>query len=285
MPGQAEWPSPAPYSRDTFGFSQSNRTMHPRPFDPARALRRRKAARQFTGGLIVAFGAVMLLSMLGMLPPIRATIRITIPVILIIFGAIIGVRTGFRRPAGPILILIGVVKLIPPFHIANGVSSNRLIIPVAIIIFGMFLLFRRRGSHARRGHTMQQPKWTEEDQSVPFANDNSIIDIDVTFGGRKEIVTAKSFKGGDVTSTFGGVELNLMQAAISDSPAILEVKCMFSGVEIIVPSHWEIQNEIQPTMGSVEDQRFVRTAASADARSVLILRGTCFCGAVEVKSY
>jgi predicted membrane protein len=256
--------------------------MHPRQFDPARELRRRKAARQYIGVLVILFGAVMLLSMMGVLPPVKHTIRIAFPIILIITGTLIRLKSG--GVTGPILILIGIVKLIPSFDI-NGVPSNRLMIPVAIIFAGLYLLFRRREHYGPWSHTTQHPKWAEQEKVADFGNDSSTIDIDVTFGGRKEIVTARSFKGGQVSSTFGGVELNLMQAAITESPAILEVKSLFSGIEIIVPSHWDIRNEIQPTMGSVEDHRYVRTSASADAKSILILRGSCTFGSVEVKSY
>jgi beta-galactosidase/beta-glucuronidase len=76
-----------------------------------------------------------------------------------------------------------------------------------------------------------------------------------------------------------------MQADIVDSPAILDLKVSFGGVEIIVPSHWHVQNEINPSFGNVEDERNIQTASSLENKKVLILRGTCSFGNVEIKSY
>ena len=112
-----------------------------------------------------------------------------------------------------------------------------------------------------------------------------MLNIDVTFGGRKEIVTSKDFKGGTISATFAGAEVNLMQADSTTQPMTLDVRVAFGGVELIVPSHWEIQNNITPAFGSVEDQRIIRTPNSGEEKKVLALRGSCSFGSIEIKSY
>jgi hypothetical protein len=108
----------------------------------------------------------------------------------------------------------------------------------------------------------------------------------VTFGGRKEIVTSKDFRGGNISATFAGCEVNMIQADSTTQPMVINLKVSFGGVEIIVPSHWELQNEIEPTFGSVEDHRSIRTPASAsEEKKVLVLRGSCNFGSIEIKSY
>jgi hypothetical protein len=124
-----------------------------------------------------------------------------------------------------------------------------------------------------------------EAQTPVVTHDADNVNIDVTFGGRKEIITSRSFRGGIVRATFAGVEINLAAADGGIQPMMLEIHASFAGVEIIVPSHWEIQNEINPTVGSVEDQRMVRTHDISADKRVLILRGSCSFGSVEIKSY
>ena len=114
---------------------------------------------------------------------------------------------------------------------------------------------------------------------------NMSLNADILFGGRKEIVTSKEFKGGRVTATFGGAEINLMQADSSDKEIILDVRATFGGIEILVPSDWDIKNEIQPIFGSVEDQRTIRIIPNVFNRKTLVLQGSCFCGGIEIKSY
>ncbi len=193
------------------------------------------------------------------------------PFILIILGIFIGIKNNFRNSAWWILMLIGGANL-AEMHLYN---YSEYILPGALVIGGVALALTRNRNK----------------QCTPnFKVDNSIstesnLRMDVTFGGRKEMVTSKEFKGGTIGVTFGGCELNFMQADIVDSPAILDLKVSFGGVEIIVPSHWHVQNEINPSFGNVEDERNIQTASGVENKKVLILRGTCSFGNVEIKSY
>jgi hypothetical protein len=79
----------------------------------------------------------------------------------------------------------------------------------------------------------------------------------------------------------------MIQADATEQPMVLNLKVSFGGVELIVPSHWELQNEIEPTFGSVEDHRAIRTSSStiSEVKKVLILKGNCSFGSIEIKSY
>ncbi len=227
------------------------------------------------GGLLVAFlGSLYLLIQLDVLP---FNIYNAWPLVLIGLGLILGVKHRFRNHAWWILILIGAAYSIDDFPIipAKHIYAHDLLWPAAIIIAGLMIAFRPHRKKYEDCPPFVTPKFTSE------AND---LNIEVLFGGRKEIITSKTFKGGHVQATFGGCELNMMQADNAE-PIELDLRITFGGVEIIAPSHWEVQNEIAPTMGSVEDQRSVRTPNPGEERRVLILRGSVTFGSVEIKSY
>jgi len=116
-------------------------------------------------------------------------------------------------------------------------------------------------------------------------NTNSTVNIDVTFGGKKEIVTTKDFKGGTANVTFAGCEVNLVQADFAEPSVVMVFQVSFGGVELIIPSHWDVQNEINPSFGSVEDERTIQTATTNETKKILILRGNCSFGSIEIKSY
>ncbi len=120
---------------------------------------------------------------------------------------------------------------------------------------------------------------------VTNINTESSLNVDVTFGGKKEVITSKDFKGGIVTVTFAGCEVNLVQADFTEPSVILDCRVSFGGVELILPSHWEVQNEVSPSFGSVEDARTIQTPASGENKKLLILRGSCSFGSIEIKSY
>ena len=229
------------------------------------------ASRLFFGLGIAVVGILLLLKTLGILPPF---VRFSWPLVVLVIGALIGIKNSFRGNAWWILMLVGIAHLIPAFHVM-GRSSRHLVWPLGLVIFGLMVAFRPRSARCRPHRA----------NNIAHVTDDSRLIIDVTFGGRKEIITAKDFKGGDVSVSFGGSEINLTQADIVDDSAILNFNVSFGSVELIVPSNWEIINEIRPTMGSVEDDRVIHASGPGEVRKKLILQGNCSFGSIEIKSY
>jgi predicted membrane protein len=188
-------------------------------------------------------------------------------------GLFVGVKHRFRNNAWWIMIFIGTIFLIPPFHFM-GVSSTELVWPAAFIVGGLCIALKP---------TKKKMQYIEKLQANTTTD--NFLNVDVTFGGRKEIVTSKDFRGGNVSTAFAGSEINLMQADSTVQPMELNIKVTFGGVELIVPSHWDVIVEIQPSFGSVEDHRMVRTPVAGEEKRTLILRGSVSFGSVEIKSY
>jgi len=221
------------------------------------------------GLIVVLVGVILLLQKLHL--------RIfnfyeTWPVLLIALGLFVGIKHRFRNNAWWIMMFIGTIFLIPPFHFM-GLSSTELVWPAAFIVGGLCIALKPN----------KQKQFVERMQANTTTD--NFLNVDVTFGGRKEIVTSKDFRGGNVATTFAGSEINLMQADSTIQPMELHIKVAFGGVELIVPSHWEVVVEIQPSFGSVEDHRMVRTPAAGEEKRTLILRGSVSFGSVEIKSY
>src|SRR5690606_35709869 len=153
-----------------------------------------------------------------------------------------------------------------------------LLIPAMMIILGLVFIFRPSKKKSWDG--------TCDNNIRTVTNNDSTVNIDVTFGGHKEIVTSKDFKGGKVSTTFGGTEINLMNADSTGSTILIHLNIAFGGVELIVPSHWLIQNELTTTLGNLEDNRNIHTQPGDIEHSItLVLSGSCNFGNIEIKSY
>ncbi len=191
------------------------------------------------------------------------------PYVVIAVGLLIGLKNNFRNSAWWILCLVGggnLVEMYAPLH-------REIVWASILIVVGLIIAFRPRKNNCTPRFKM--------DRSISAENN---LNIDITFGGRKEMITSKNFSSGNVSVTFGGCELNFMQADF-EGTAILDLRVSFGGVEIIVPAHWHIQNEINPSFGNVEDERNIQTSQSIEVKRTLILRGNCAFGNVEIKSY
>jgi hypothetical protein len=199
------------------------------------------------------------------------------PMLLIAIGLYVGFRHSFRNPGWMIPTGIGILFLLE--DIVPELEIKQFIWPIIIIGIGLFMIFRPR----RRNFDESWKKRYDRGKSSESYADSAFETVTI-FGGDKKQIISKDFKGGESVCAFGGVEINLTQADIN-GVAEIEVVQMFGGTKIIVPPHWKIQtDELVCIFGSLEDKRQV-TTGTVDATKVLILKGTCIFGGIDLRSF
>jgi len=219
------------------------------------------------GLVLVAFGVLLLLRQAGVLPPSFDAGDLW-PLLLVGLGL---ARVGWRRGLvgnlfSLVLVAAGVVLLLENLGgVTIGLTQYW---PVLVVLAGVALMLKgpRRGSQASR-----------ETASIDF------VQRTVTLGGAQIRVDSKQFRGGDLSSTMGGIELDLRHAEIADAEAILSFHVVMGGVELRVPETWNVVNEVAPTLGAVED-RTAHPASGDGPAKRLVLRGTVVMGEVSVKN-
>ncbi|MBS1948311.1 MAG: hypothetical protein JST47_11135 [Bacteroidetes bacterium] len=235
------------------------------------------------GGLFLLFiGAVFLLRELSF--PFFPNWLFTWPMILIAIGIYTGIRHQFHNVGWLIPVIIGSIFLVDQMDI--GFDLHRFVVPAIIIAIGLMMILR-----SGRPRTWQRRGWSEwqHEKIINQAKGNPIdyssedfFDSTAVFGAVKKVVISKNFKGGDITCFMGGCEVDFTQADMTE-PAVLDLSLVFGGGKIIVPSHWQIRNQVTPVFGGVEDKR--QQPVSANPDKTLILKGTCFFGGLEIKSF
>ena len=107
-----------------------------------------------------------------------------------------------------------------------------------------------------------------------------MVDVDARFSGVKLQNDSPAFKGGRISAAFGGVELDLREAAMAGPEATLTIDGKFSGIELRVPRHWQVSVQMSSTLGGVED----KTVSPPSPEQRLVLRGETVFGGVEIKN-
>lgn len=268
--------------------------------DPFRRYRQPYPANNWLAGFVVIIIGIVLL--LGRIPQTAAYFPGWLfdwPMILVAIGIFSGAKHGYRNHFFWLIpVLVGIYFTLNNQHII-GDRLDLYAFPILLIFAGFFILIRRNKgrrcdgrfnrNHMRHYERMQhrQQHW---EQHGNYANkyaqftdksNEDYIDINSVFGHSEKAMFTKTFKGGNISSTFGGSELNLSQADIEET-AVLNITVTFGGVEITVPANWTIQNELTTFMGGIEDKR--RMSAPTVPPKILILRGNIFCGGVEIKN-
>jgi hypothetical protein len=161
--------------------------------------------------------------------------------------------------------------------------------PVFLIVIGIGILARLRKPHVHRHHFPHHHHHHHHgfDRCAGFPEDSTTEDgfdkSDVTFGGARYIVLDPVFRGGDLDTTFGHIMLDLRRTNLEAEETFIDVDCTFSGIDLFIPSSWNIVVDVDNTFGSCEDKRLLQGVA-VDEKHKLIIRGDITCGGIEIKN-
>jgi predicted membrane protein len=107
------------------------------------------------------------------------------------------------------------------------------------------------------------------------------VDLVATFGELDFRSTSAAFRGGTVTTWFGGGTLDLRGATLDPGGATLRVNALFGGGNLVVPDEWNVKTKITG-IGGVGDGR-PEVERPADAPT-LRLEGTAMFGGWGITS-
>ena len=232
----------------------------------------REQSKNLTLGLVlIIFGSLFLAKNLGFLPRDVFHHVFRWYSWLIMIGTIILIKHP-GKPAGFILLSIGGFFLLRDFDIFPYYEFGQLW-PVLLIGAGIYYIVRQQ--------TKNIPKGDKPDGSMDFIDDTNI------FGGGDMLIESDNFKGGKVSSIFGGGNYNLTKAKLSpDGKNVLDVFAMFGGSTFIVPPDWNVRVEVTPIFGGFTDKRSanMQESATKDPRKQLYITGFVMFGGGEVKN-
>jgi hypothetical protein len=252
---------------DTQNPSRATRQPDTRPGEPNRS------GRILGGLLIVVVGVIFLAQKAGADFPHWL---FSLDTLLIALGLYVGFRHSFKGIGWFVPMFIGGVLLLDDIYPYYDLSEYTW--PLLLIGFGLFIMLRP----ARRRHDWR--KW-DEAQTTEEDSADDYLDSTVIFGGVKRNIISKNFRGGETVTVFGGTELNLMQADFTGT-IVLDLTQIFGGTKLIVPSHWKIHSkELVAILGGVDDKRPILNSQVEDNNNVLILKGTCLLGGIDIRSY
>jgi len=222
------------------------------------------------GVLLVIVGGFLLLDNLNWIPFELRSYLFNWKGVLLIIGTVM-LATKDKRTPGIILIIIAL------FFISTDIfhwywNINREIFwPAILIILGLVII-------VRRGST-SHPDLPEMDGSMDYINDTNI------FGGGEVVVSSKSFRGGKVTSIFGGANYDMTNAELSNDVNVIDLFAVFGGSSFIVPSNWNVRVEVVSIFGGFSDKRKLRSDFETNTEKQIFIKGVVLFGGGEIKSF
>ena len=228
---------------------------------------KKSRGRAVLGTILLLIGLGLIANQFNLIPPDIRDLIISWQALLIGIG-IIMVTGRESRLTGYILIGIGSLFLIPEFTLVPY-EFRKLFWPVILVIIGMVMIFRRSSFNRI---------------TVISAEDNYIDDVNV-FGGHERKINSGGFKGGKITSAFGGGTYDLRNSQLAPGTNILDLITVFGGCKLIVPADWEIKVEVNAVFGGFNDKRQNLPAITEKSGKILIIKGVAVFGGGEISSF
>jgi predicted membrane protein len=240
------------------------------------------------GACLLLMGVVLALDQLGLLQA-HHLLRFW-PAALIIIGLVMLQRTEKHSALRALLlIVIGGWLLL---NTLGWVSLDlwEFIVPLLLVLVGARIMMRNQSS---RSGTSRDPTGTASgtapgqgpsgfDSTPSAAGEPVHASLFALLGSSKRRWGKSVFRGAEATAFMGGCELDLRDALMSPGElAVVDVFVLMGGVNIFVPPHWTVSQEVVPLMGGVDDKS--RSVTSNPAQHLLV-RGTVVMGGVEISN-
>lgn len=162
------------------------------------------------------------------------------------------------------LLSIGIFWFLDIFDVIS-VNLWSIILPILLIGTGLSIMLPK--------HFKQDHKGSKE------TNKGDTINRSAIFSGFEVRSGSEDFRGGEITTIFGGADIDLRDAKIKKK-AVIDVNAVFGGVEIKVAEDCLVELAGTPIFGGFED----KTSKKNKTGGVLQINGTVVFGGIEIKN-
>ena len=214
---------------------------------------------------------------------------------LLLVGAMAEYARG-RFTWGSVMLAIGgvfIIRRLAPLYpdlAASGVGNTWW--PILLIVAGILILgsiFFKKPCHGgwyencHHGNGSCHGRKDRDGRESRSSRASGVINTEVVFGGSEQVYLDPEFRGGKISTVFGGVKLDLRRTSLPEGETWLKIESVFGGVEIDTPEDWIIEIRSESIFGGFVDKRLPPVDGKYIEGRKLILKTSCVFGGGEIK--
>lgn len=222
--------------------------------------------RIFWGIVLIALGVIFGINALGI-----ADINVFFRgwwTLFIIIPCAVGIFTSADKIGNAVGFIFGVLLLLCVRDVLSFGVLLKLIIPVAVVIFGVKLIlggiFGNKNADAYK--RIAQSSQTKKNCTATFAGADINFDNEV-------------FENAELNAIFGGVTCDLRRAII-EKDCVISATAVFGGIDIFVPENINVAVNSTAIFGGTDAKDHRNTD---DDVPTLYVNSTCLFGGVDIK--
>ncbi|NOY37094.1 MAG: cell wall-active antibiotics response protein [Chlorobi bacterium] len=225
-------------------------------------------SRTVLGIVLIFFGFLLLGREFHFIPVGIRSFIFSWQVILMAVGLVFLLSRN-NKSLGIVLLLIGAVFLVLD-RLDFMWNMHDLFWPAVLLGLGLLILLRS-GDSGRREHHFAES----------VSGDDYLDDVSI-FGGGNKVITSQNFRGGKITSIFGGSKIDMRNAKLASGVHVLDVITIFGGTKLIVPRDWEVKTEVVSILGGFADKRISDPHIVHEPGKMLQIKGVAIFGGGEI---
>lgn len=155
--------------------------------------------------------------------------------------------------------------------------------PIILLFAGLWLILRRNGKHPSSHKSFSSDNRFHGEHQTQYSQQNfdSLDEVSV-FNSIHRVIISDNFRGGNITTIFGGTKLDLTQAKLAKGENVLELTTIFGGANIRVPQNWKVILNVTSIFGGFDDKRFANYNNEETNGGILIIKGVALFGGGEL---
>jgi predicted membrane protein len=230
-------------------------------------LKTKNDKRVWLGWAFILLGLLFFFNSMDILHFSISKIVFSWPFFFLVIGIFITINTN-KKLLGGILSGLGIIFLIPRVFPQIDYDGT-IVFAIIFISIGVYIIFN---------------KIEKEKKSFDYQKKDILDDVSI-FGGAEKSITSENFKGGSITSIFGGSEINLKGCKLSENTNVIDILCVFGGTTLIVPNDWNVIINVTPIFGGFSNKITKDPSANIDVNKTIIVKGLIIFGGAEIKTY
>lgn len=186
--------------------------------------------------------------------------------LFLIVPAIVSMIENGPNTGNSILLIIGAILLLSAQGWIERDILGKMFFPIILVLIGLSIIFGNR------------PHVKIPDAAVTGFAAGETPNYNAVFSGSDVRWPAEPFHGATVSAIFGGVDLDLRGAIITQD-VIINTTVIFGGIDVYVPANVRVKVAGTPVFGGVTN----KAESAAENAPTIYINSTCVFGGMDIK--
>ena len=180
--------------------------------------------------------------------------------------------------SGWFLLIVGSIFLVQSLDLLEGINLWDYIWPLILLAIALRMIIGRKRPVFNKDKSDKYDS-ADFDSFTKETGSSEASNPFVMFGGISRSYYIDDYKGGNITTLFGGSEIDLRGCKVNANKIYIDVNTLFGGCELYIPNNWNVKLSGFPIFGAKDVVG--RPSNSPDAPTVHIRTVTAF-GGLEI---